>query len=195
MSLEQFISNYGYAAIVVGTFFEGETILILGGFAAHQGYLQLPWVLVSAFIGTLIGDQFYFYIGRIKVHTTLEKSKNWKYKSERVFSLLYNHQILLILGFRFLYGLRTITPFIIGASRIKPVRFLLLNIVGAFTWSIVIGVLGYVFGHALETGIGDIRRYELWLFSGLAALGVAIWSVHLFSKKRAGLHPRLKPRK
>lgn len=194
MSLEQFISSYGYAAIVVGTFFEGETILVLGGFAAHQGYLQLPWVLVSAFLGTLLGDQFYFYIGRSKAQTTIEKRTNWKYKSERVFLLLRKHEILLILSFRFLYGVRTITPFVLGASRIRPIRFLVLNIIGAVTWSIVIGVMGYMFGHALETVIGDIKRYELWLFAGLAALGVTIWSVHLFSKKRAGHRTPVKPK-
>ncbi|SPD74464.1 hypothetical protein PITCH_A230150 [uncultured Desulfobacterium sp.] len=37
MSLEEIISTYGYAAIVAGTFFEGETILVIGGFAAHRG--------------------------------------------------------------------------------------------------------------------------------------------------------------
>ena len=57
MSLQQLITDYGYLAILMGTFLEGETILILGGFASHRGYLELPWVVVSAFIGTLAGDQ------------------------------------------------------------------------------------------------------------------------------------------
>jgi len=35
MNLESIIEAYGYAAILVGTFLEGETILILGGFVAH----------------------------------------------------------------------------------------------------------------------------------------------------------------
>lgn len=36
MSLEHWISEYGYAAIAIGTFLEGDTILILGGFAASR---------------------------------------------------------------------------------------------------------------------------------------------------------------
>ena len=71
MSLAEMVSTYGYAAIAIGTFLEGETVLILGGFAAYRGYLELPWVLVSAFIGTLLGDQLYFYIGRTKGHRFL----------------------------------------------------------------------------------------------------------------------------
>ncbi|HYB20914.1 MAG TPA: hypothetical protein VEH09_08285 [Thermodesulfobacteriota bacterium] len=39
---ERLFDTYGYWAILVGTFFEGETVLILGGFVASQGYLNLP---------------------------------------------------------------------------------------------------------------------------------------------------------
>jgi membrane protein DedA with SNARE-associated domain len=185
MSLEGLISTYGYAAIAIGTFFEGETILVLGGFAAHQGYLELPVVLASAFLGTLLGDQLYFYVGRAKGQDFLAKRPHWKSRSEKVFALLDKHQLWLILGFRFLYGLRTLTPFVIGASRISALRFLLLDGLGAFIWATVIGVLGYLFGYTLELLIGNIKRYELWLFIGLAALMLLIWSVNVLAKKRA----------
>ncbi|HRT63004.1 MAG TPA: DedA family protein [Syntrophales bacterium] len=182
MSLEELITTYGYAAIAIGTFLEGETILVLGGLAAYRGYLKLPWVLACAFLGTLLGDQFYFYIGRAKGQRILEKHRNWQSKSEKVFLLLTKHQVLLILGFRFLYGLRTVTPIVLGASRIAPVRFLILNILGAITWTIAIGVMGYLFGHTLEIIIGDVKRYELWLFIGLAAVGAIIRAGRLLKK-------------
>ena len=66
MSPQQLITDYGYAAVAIGTFLEGETILALGGFAAHRGYLSLPWVVVCGFVGNLLGDQLYYYIGRWK---------------------------------------------------------------------------------------------------------------------------------
>lgn len=185
MSLEELISNYGYAAIGIGAFLEGETVLILGGFAAHRGYLELPWVIVCAFLGTLFGDQLYYYIGRAKGKAAIEKRPHWKSKSEKVFSLLDKHQIWLILGFRFLYGLRTVTPFIIGASRISPSRFLVLNILGALVWAIVVGVLGYLFGHTLEILMGDIKKYELLVFAVLLVAGVLVWLKHLHKKSSA----------
>jgi membrane protein DedA with SNARE-associated domain len=185
MSLEALISTYGYAAIAVGTFFEGETILVLGGFAAHQGYLKLPLVVVSAFFGTLLGDQLFFYIGRARGQDFLARRPRWKSRSEQVFSLLDKHQAWLILGFRFLYGLRTATPFVIGASGISPFRFLLLDGLGAGIWASVIGVLGYLFGYALESVLGNIKRYELGLFIGLAALMLLVWSVCMLTRKRA----------
>ena len=185
MSLEEIISTYGYAAIAVGTFFEGETVLVLGGFATHRGYLELPWVVICGFLGTLFGDQLYFYIGRTKGTGFLEKRPHWKLRSERVFDLLHKHQLLLVLGFRFLYGLRTVTPFLLGASRIPPVRFLILNIIGAFAWAVTIGISGYVFGNAFELIIGDINRYESRLFAVFAAMGTLVWFVHWFRRRKA----------
>ena len=60
MDLQSIIENYGYAAILIGTFLEGETILVLAGLAAHQGYLMLTGVIVAAFLGSLCGDQLFF---------------------------------------------------------------------------------------------------------------------------------------
>ena len=40
MTLEYLISQYGYVALFIGVFLEGETILILAGFAAHLGHLK-----------------------------------------------------------------------------------------------------------------------------------------------------------
>jgi membrane protein DedA with SNARE-associated domain len=56
MSLELLVKTFGYWALFVGTFLEGETILIICGFFAHRGYLELAWVIVVAFMGSLAGD-------------------------------------------------------------------------------------------------------------------------------------------
>ena len=61
--LQDVIDKYGYAAVLIGTFLEGETILVIGGLAARLGYLKLQWVIVAAFAGSLAGDQ----IGRAHV--------------------------------------------------------------------------------------------------------------------------------
>jgi membrane protein DedA with SNARE-associated domain len=182
MTLEALISTYGYAAIAIGTFFEGETILILGGFATHRGYLALPWVVLCGFLGTLCGDQFYFYLGRIKGAGFLERRPHWKSKSDRVFELLHRRQLLITLGFRFVYGFRTVTPFLLGASGFPPLRFFFLNSLGAILWAILIGGSGYLFGHVFQLIIGKIERYESWLFIALAALGAFLWCIHRFRK-------------
>jgi membrane protein DedA with SNARE-associated domain len=189
MSLEEFISTFGYAAIGIGTFFEGETILVLGSFASHRGYLELPLVILSAFTGTFLGDQLFFYIGRFKGKQALENWPYWKSKSEKVFSLLENHRIWLILGFRFLYGLRTVTPFILGASRIPVYSYIILNFIGASIWAIAVGVSGYFFGNTLEILIGNIKKYEVLIFAAVAGAGLLLWIFHLL--KRRSIHKKV----
>ena len=47
MDLNTLISQYGYAALVIGSLAEGETVTLLGGVAAHQGLLKFPLVVLS----------------------------------------------------------------------------------------------------------------------------------------------------
>ena len=177
MSLQELISNYGYLTIAVGTFFEGETVLILGGLAAHRGFLLLPGVIACAFLGAFFGNQLYFHIGRRKGTTFLAKRPAWQKKSEKIFAIAEKHQNLLILGFSFTYGLRTVTPFLLGAANISAVKFFLLSMIGTFSWASLVGSLGYFFGYALTSMFGNLRPYEPWIFVTLAAVGVALWLI------------------
>ncbi|HOO73336.1 MAG TPA: hypothetical protein PK926_16370 [Spirochaetota bacterium] len=88
MSIETLIQNFGYPAIIAGTFFEGETALVLGGFAAHRGYLNLYLVMLSAFIGSSLGDQIYFFLGRKKGPSMLKKMPMMENKIARFRNLL-----------------------------------------------------------------------------------------------------------
>ena len=178
MNLEEIVTHYGYIGILAGTFLEGETILVIAGFLAHRGYLELPFVIAAAFAGTLAGDQLYFYIGRIKGKEFIDKKPGWKAKTDRVFKLLDKYHALFILGFRFLYGIRTIAPFVLGASGISPIRYLALNLCGALIWAIVIGMLGYYFGHAIEMLLGEIKQYEEWVIMGLLLVGAMGWFLY-----------------
>ena len=193
MTLETLISTYGYAAIATGTFLEGETVLILGGLAAHQGYLSMPAVLASAFLATVIADQTYFYIGRAKGQAPLEKRPTWKAQSEKVFTLLHRHQTLVTLCFRFLYGLRILVPFALGASRISRLRFLVLNLIGTLLWVTTYGTLGYLFGRTLDGMLGNMKRYEGRFFVAVALLGLLFWAIRRWRWKGRVAKPSPSP--
>ncbi|MDG2045748.1 MAG: DedA family protein [Halioglobus sp.] len=177
MSLQELVSNYGYLAISVGTFLEGETILILGGLAAHRGFLQLPWVVVCAFLGAFSGNQLYFHIGRHKGEKLLAKRPAWQAKSAKVFAMAEKHQVWLILGFSFIYGVRTVTPFLLGVAGVSPLRFFLLSILGTLAWATVVANVGYFFGYALEAVLGNVKQYELLIFGVFAGVGILIWLI------------------
>jgi membrane protein DedA with SNARE-associated domain len=184
MPLKTLIETYGYLAILGGTFLEGETILILGGFAAHRGYLLLWGVLAAAFAGSLCGDQLFFFLGRRHSRWLLEHRPNWKPRMEKAQRLLDRYQTPMILSFRFLYGLRTVSPFVIGMSSVPTAKFIVLNAIGALVWAVVIGTGGYVFGHALEMAIGNFKRFEAAAFALIAGLGAVIWILRWHRRRK-----------
>jgi membrane protein DedA with SNARE-associated domain len=184
MSLEHLVKTYGYWAIAAGTFAEGETILVLGGFAAHRGYLSLPGVILSAFIGTLSWVQLFFYLGRTQSRRVLARRPLWKEKISKAQQLLERFQNPLILGFRFIYGMRTVAPFVIGMSSVSITRFTLLNTMSALAWAILIGSAGYLFGSMVEIVLGDIERYELFILGAIALIGMLLWAVRRYRYKK-----------
>jgi len=190
MTIETFIQQYGYAAVLVGTFLEGETVLVIGGFAAHRGYLNFPGVVLAAFAGTLIGDQLYFFLGRRYNDAILKRRPAWAPRIARAGQLIDRHRILVILAFRFLYGLRTVTPFALGMSKVPFRQFLFLNLVGALAWSVVVGAAGYLFGHVLELILEDVRRYEMAIIALLAILGAMLWLFRFIRRRHSGRSER-----
>lgn len=182
--MQYLIENYGYLGILIGTFLEGETILLLGGFVAHQGYLTLPGVVLCAFAGSLLSDQVFFYIGRRHSHVLLRRHPQWEQRISRLKVSIDRYRIPIILGFRFWYGLRTVTPFTLGMSRIRWPEFIFFNIIAAMLWAVVIGCSGYLFGNVLHRILGDLRKYEVLILACLALLGATIWGLRRWRNKR-----------
>lgn len=187
MSLEPLLLSYGYPIVLLGSFLEGETIMILGGLFARLGYLSLDLVIVFGMCGTLAGDQLYFYLGRRHGKQLLARHPARVARLGRVLDKLERHQNLLILGFRFLYGLRTITPFAIGMSEVSWLRFAVLNLLGAAIWAITFGSAGYFFGKVMETVLGNLEHYELELILAVSACTGLLWLLHRL-RNRPGRH-------
>jgi len=190
MSFEQLvlylIENYGYLTILIWTFIEGETIVILAGMAVASsiGGLELGWVIASALAGSFSGDQFYYYLGRHWGPKIIAKRLSWQANAERVYKHLHRHQYWLILTFRFYYGLRNVTPFAVGASQISRLRFFILNLIGAIVWAVTFAGGGYLLGETLKLFMDDYHRYALYVL-GIIMLGaIALWVVTAIQLRR-----------
>jgi membrane protein DedA with SNARE-associated domain len=183
MPLEAIISQFGYPALVVGLLLEGETALVLAAFLAHRGYLKLPWVILIGFLVTFASDQFFFWLGRIKGNQFLEGRPAWKSTVKRAQALLRRNTSLLFVGFRFMYGLRTVLPVVFGLGRFDPKRFALLNSLGALLWALIFGLGGYLFGHLMELLLADVRQYEHWIALGILLAGAVMGFYKYFGRR------------
>ncbi|MDZ7264675.1 MAG: DedA family protein [candidate division KSB1 bacterium] len=175
MPPELFIEQYGYLALFVGTIVEGETVVVLAGFAAARGYLHWYLVILIAFLGTTLTDHSLFFLGRCYGQNLLAKRLNWKNQIDRIHRYLQRYQNYAILGFRFLYGMRMIAAFAIGTSKIEIHRFCLLNIFSSLLWAAIYASGGYMFGQALAALLGDIQRYQFKFMMGIIIMALSLW--------------------
>ncbi len=172
--LHQFIADYGLWAVVGGTFLEGESVVVLAGFLAHQGLFPLPYVMLCAFGGSFLADQLLFYLGRrYRDHRYVRRIRE-KPAFDKALAAIDRYPDGFILTLRFLYGLRTVGPVALGASRVSPLRYLLLNAIAAAIWAVCFSLLGYVFGQTIEALLGRLHGMETKL-AVAAALGVLVW--------------------
>jgi len=183
MSFENLISNFGYPALVLGLLLEGETVLVLSAFMAHRGYLNLPLVILIAWIVSFASDQFFFWMGRIKGSQFLEKRPAWQPRVEKAKAMLGRNLNLLSLSVRFMYGLRTVLPFVIGMSKYDPRRFALLNFIGAFFWALTFGLAGKLIGNIMGTIFEDVKEHELMIAVGIIFAGVCVWMFFRYANK------------
>jgi membrane protein DedA with SNARE-associated domain len=186
VSLREIVAGYGYYAVFLGSVMEGETILVLGGVAAHRGYLDLFGVMLAAFAGGWLGDLTYFFLGRRHGGALLARFPGLQPRAEKVRRLVEKYPARIIVAMRFLYGLRTVGPMVIGMSTVPTGRFLALNAFGALLWAVVIAVAGYAFSNAVETLLPQIRHYEEYLFGAVLAAGVLVWTIGRVRRARTG---------
>jgi membrane protein DedA with SNARE-associated domain len=188
--IKTWIEHYGYWAIIVGTIIEGETIVLTGGILAFWGCLDLRWVMVTAFIGSFSGDQIFFFLGRYKGNQIISRREKWRSRLEKVHRLSKRYHTAIILGFRFMYGFRLVTPLVLGADQtINPRRFMILNGFSAACWSIIFAWGGYFLGEVSEGLLKEIKRVQGGFLIGLSLAGILGWIVWIIriKKKRAGL--------
>ncbi|MBI3479080.1 MAG: DedA family protein, partial [Nitrosomonadales bacterium] len=144
--------------------------------AAHQGYLQLHWVIAIAMLGGFLGDQIYFWLGRRHGEWVLSHVPRLAPVFERSYTLIERYHEVFIVGIRFLYGLRTVGPMAFGMSSVLAWRFMLFNALGATIWAIAIGGAGYLFGQVLELWLDDLRYIEEILLLAVLCGGLLFWS-------------------
>lgn len=181
---DQLVAQYGYLAVLVGTFLEGETLLIIAAFFAHGGLLNIYGVIGMAIIGSMCGDQVWFHLGYHYGRRYLQNKQHWQPRIERIQELLRRHEILLMLGFRFVYGARIITPITLGALHVSPRKFLIFNMLGSVLWAIIISMLGYAFHASLQLLLGHAVHYERIGLLLIVVAGVLIWLINWYRMRQ-----------
>lgn len=192
MDINALISQYGYAALVVGSVAEGETITLLGGVAAHQGLLKFPLVVAAVALGGMIGDQLLYLLGRRYGMNILQRFPRYQGKIDQAQRMINRRPWLFVIGTRFMYGFRIVGPLLIGASHLPPKIFLPLNIIGAIIWALIFTTLGYVGGEVVGPWLHQFDHHIkklIWLALAVVLVLAMRWWLRRRQHKRDNAHP------
>ncbi|MDQ2764334.1 MAG: DedA family protein [Pseudomonadota bacterium] len=160
MSIELLITRYGLAAVFLGAGIEGETMVVTGGLLAHGGLMPVTGVAIAAAAGSFVADQLFFAAGRrFRDHPRVRKIEA-KPAFATALGLFERHPTAFVFGFRFLYGLRTVSPMAIGTTSIRTSTFAALNAAAAVVWAIVFTAIGFVFADGIEQVFGKMKSIE-----------------------------------
>ncbi|MBY0292460.1 MAG: DedA family protein [Alphaproteobacteria bacterium] len=176
--MQEFIETWGYVAVFLGSLVEGESVIFVAGFLAHEGYLSLPKIILVSFVGTLFADQALYFVGRRYGSSIIDKFPSIKPKADKAFQLLRRYDTLFILSFRFIYGIRIISPVIIGSSGVGIKRFMILNLIAAIIWSVGSCVAAFYFAHLIMDQLHLLPKIIL----GIVVIGGGI-GYFIFKKR------------
>ena len=143
--LEHFVHDYGVVAVslilaleALGAPLPAETLLIFASILAGRGEMSLPALLISAWIGSVLGDNVGYAIGRTVGRATISRYGAKIGLNDARFSaveiVFQRYCSMTVVFARFFSILRQLNGIVAGTLGMKWLRFLLCNAVGGALW-------------------------------------------------------------
>jgi membrane protein DedA with SNARE-associated domain len=181
------VGHWGYLVIFIGVtlecaaffFLPGESLVVIGGFYAARGQLDLRVLTVIVSVGAILGYCLGFELGRGLDRARILHLGRWVGLRERhfhkaeTFFTQYGGRTVLI-G-RFTWVLRAFGALVAGSSKMPYRRFLFYNALGGILWSVGFLLLGYFVGASWPIIVRWIGRTDVFLGIILILVGEVLW--------------------
>ncbi|HRI80706.1 MAG TPA: DedA family protein [Cyclobacteriaceae bacterium] len=186
--MEEFLHEYGYFALSLGTFLEGETAVMVASSLVNSGFFNGPYTVIFAFFGAFTGDMISFTIGRLNGKYYVERRPVMQARMVPVQNFFETNRIAVLLSYRFLYGFRTIIPIMIGMSKIRTLTFLGYCATTNLLWATIVSSVGYVAGGLFQLTPKSFEENLLFVILGFGAFGLTVGlTTRYFVAKRMGV--------
>jgi membrane protein DedA with SNARE-associated domain len=186
--MQDFLQQYGYFALVFGTFFEGETAMLVASSLTYSGFFFGPYTIIFGFLGSFISDWLYFLIGRFNGEYFIERRPKLRERVEPARKFFRENRLQILFSYRFLYGFRILLPLLIGMSERRLGYLLLYSVAAGLLWATTVGLIGYVAGAFFHLTPQSFERHVGYIILGFALFGLTIgYSVRRFANRRMGV--------
>lgn len=191
-TIQAIVVEYGYWTVFFGIMLEnagiplpGETITLVAGFLAGSGELDYWYVLASAIVGAVIGDNFGYWIGYFGGWTILTRlGRLFRLQEAQLIEVrdrfAENAAKAVFLG-RFIALLRIFAGPLAGTAKMPYAKFLICNFAGAAVWASATVSLAYFVGRLvpLEQLIAWTAQFTIVaLLLVVGWIGVSYWLDH-----------------
>jgi len=157
---------FGEAAVFLGFVLPGETAVIIGGFIASQGKVNVVALCLLVVVAAIVGDSVGYLVGARFGPRLLELKILHRRRAgiARALKGLERRGPTYVFLGRFTAFFRAVVPGLAGMSKMHYRRFFIANAAGGLCWGVGFTLLGYFAGSAYK----KVEHY-----SGYAAIGVA----------------------
>jgi len=191
-TLRDWLVRWGYGVIFGAMLLEnagvplpGETVTLLGGYAAGSGQLNPLGVMAAAASGAVLGDNIGYWVGRRAGWPLILRVGGWLRQSpaelEKLRERFLRHAGKSVLLGRFVAVLRVVAGPMAGAVGMPYGRFFLCNLVGALLWSTTMVTLAWLGGRwvPFDRMVEGVVQFGL---GALAVVAVLLLVPRLFSR-------------
>jgi membrane-associated protein len=176
---------FAESGLLIGFFLPGDTLLFTAGFFAAQGKLPLAGVMAVIFLGSVIGDNLGYTIGKRTGPKLFTKKDGIIFRQEyvqRAEKFYEKHGGKTIIIARYIAIVRTFAPLVAGVGNMKRSKFIVYNLIGAALWTVSIVMLGYVLGNVIDPHILDKSVLIAFFLATFITVGPTLW--HLLREER-----------
>jgi len=159
--------QYGYLIIFTGTFFEGETILVLGGLLSYQGELNFWMVIATAVSASYLGHVIFFVLGKTSSTWFLIKFPKFRHRIKQAEYIIRRYETMSLFLTQYIFGIRLASALAFGILDMKIAKYLSLQMISCLIWAILFASLGYWVGESSQTIIKNIE----WAILTILILG------------------------
>ncbi|MEJ8853871.1 VTT domain-containing protein [Variovorax robiniae] len=174
MHPHQLLEHYGYYAVFFIGMFEGETILMLGAYAVHQGLMSMGPLIAVGALAAFCTDQFYFQVGRRKGKELMASRPKLAAHLARVQGFIERHPVATIFLMRFAWGFRVVMPAALGMGKMPIAKYIALDVVAAVVWATVVALFGVNIAGLVHALMSKVQHHEHVIVFGALAIALTL---------------------
>ncbi len=140
------LSTYGYIILALYSFGGGMAGLAGAGVLSSMGKMDITTSIAIATLFNYIGDNILFYMAQTNKESVMPYVKKFKGRIHaRTVLMMRKYGWMVVFFQKYVYGVKTLVPIIMGLSKYDLRKFLILNIFASIVWGFVVGLLSYYF--------------------------------------------------